>query len=93
MTRKDYGCLKTISGHGTSILSSQDSKVINNISQVELGVRSLMDGHMTYDKERMLKNNMEVQEEEDGTKTEKKKDRFIWSYIIKPVRKDYNDDK
>jgi hypothetical protein len=52
-----------------------------------------MDGHMTYDKERMLKSNMEVQEEEDGTKTEKKKDRFIWSYIIKPVRKDYNDDK
>jgi hypothetical protein len=37
-----------------------------------------MDQHKTYDKEKVLK------KEEDKPK------KFIWSYIIKPVRKDYN---
>jgi len=50
----------------------------------------LMDQHMTYDKERMLK---EGYEEVERGEEKKKKDRFIWSYIIKPVRKDYTDEK
>lgn len=37
-----------------------------------------MDKHMTYDKEKMMNVN-----EKD------KKDKFIWSYIIRPVRKDF----
>lgn len=39
-----------------------------------------MDKHMTYDKEKMLNN-----------KEKDKKEKFIWSYIIKPVRKDYDE--
>jgi len=38
-----------------------------------------MDQHMTYDKEKMLKQPPEKEE----------RPRFIWSYIIKPARKDY----
>lgn len=40
-----------------------------------LEVRALMDEHKTYDKEKMLNN-----------PDKDKKKRFIWSYIIKPVR-------
>jgi hypothetical protein len=40
-----------------------------------------MDEHKTYDKEKMLSNNQ----------NKDKKERFIWSYIIKPVRKGYED--
>ena len=48
-----------------------------------------MDQHITYDKERMLK---EGYEEVDSKQEQKKKSqRFIWSYIIKPVRKGYED--
>ena len=43
-----------------------------------------MDKHMTYDKERVLNADFE------GKDTKKKPDRFIWSYIIRPVRKDYD---
>ena len=39
---------------------------------------------MTYDKEKMLN----VKDEEQK---EKKPERFIWSYIIRPVRKDFED--
>ena len=42
-----------------------------------------MDQHMTYDKEKMLKQGYEEKEQE------KKPKKYIWSYIIKPVRKDY----
>lgn len=47
------------------------------------GVRELMDKHMTYDKEKML----------NAKESEKKPERFIWSYIIRPVRKDFEDNK
>jgi hypothetical protein len=50
-------------------------------------VRALMDQHMTYDKEKMLKEGYE-QEKEQAKKPKK----YIWSYIIKPVRKGYSDD-
>ena len=50
-------------------------------------VRTLMDQHMTYDKEKMLKEGYEQQKEQ-----EKKPKKYIWSYIIKPVRKGYSDD-
>jgi hypothetical protein len=46
-----------------------------------------MDQHMTYDKEKMLKEGYEQQREQ-----EKKPKKYIWSYIIKPVRKGYSDD-
>lgn len=46
-----------------------------------------MDQHMTYDKEKMLKEGYE----EDKSDKEKKPSKFIWSYIIKPVRKDYSE--
>lgn len=46
---------------------------------------------MTYDKERMLKEGYE--EAENKEEKEKKPAKFIWSYIIKPVRKDYTDEK
>ena len=45
-----------------------------------------MDQHMTYDKEKMLK-----EEQTEGEKGQKP--RFIWSYIIKPARKDYTEGK
>lgn len=49
---------------------------------------------MTYDKEKMLKEGYEVDEKGEGEKKErKKKSKFIWSYIIKPIRKDYEDEK
>jgi hypothetical protein len=54
-------------------------------------VRELMDKHMTFDKERMLKEGYELDQENQESKKAKPK-RFIWSYIIKPVRKDYTDD-
>jgi hypothetical protein len=44
-------------------------------------IRQLMDEHKTYDKEKMLGNQNK----------ENKKERFIWSYIIKPVRKGFED--
>ena len=47
-----------------------------------------MDQHMTYDKERLLKQGYEEQPSEKA----KKKTGFIWSYIIKPVRKDYKEE-
>ena len=51
-----------------------------------------MDQHLTYDKERMLKEGYEeVKENQKGEK--KKPQKFIWSYIIKPVNKSYSDDK
>lgn len=50
-----------------------------------------MDQHMTYDKERMLKEGYELDRQEGGEK--KKAKRYIWSYILKPVRKDYNEDR
>ena len=50
-----------------------------------------MDQHMTYDKEKMLKEGYEQTPDQEGK--EKKPPKYIWSYIIKPVRKDYSDDK
>lgn len=44
-----------------------------------------MDKHKTYDKERVLKANTD-----DKDNIKKKPERFIWSYIIRPVRKDYD---
>ena len=55
-------------------------------------VRTLMDQHITYDKERMLREGYEEVNNEGGQHQQKKKpQRFIWSYIIKPVRKGYED--
>ena len=51
-----------------------------------------MDQHMTYDKEKMLKQGYEEEKVEEGAKKPAAK-KFIWSYIIKPVRKDYTDEK
>lgn len=50
------------------------------INSQTLEIRELMDEHKIYDKEKML-----------NDPKEQKKERFIWSYIIKPVRKDYED--
>ena len=47
-----------------------------------------MDQHKSYDKEELLKSKVDVEGEE---KKEQKKEKFIWSYIIKPVRKDFFD--
>lgn len=47
---------------------------------ISLGVRLLMDEHKMYDKEKVL-----------GVQNKEKKERFIWSYIIKPVRKGYEE--
>ena len=44
---------------------------------------------MTYDKEKML--NMKEKEEKDKEEKVKKANRFIWSYMIRPVRKDFED--
>ena len=41
---------------------------------------------MTYDKEKML--NMK---EQDNKEKKPKKEKFIWSYIIRPVRKGFED--
>lgn len=41
-----------------------------------------MDEHRTYDKEKVLKT-------PEGE--EKKEEKFIWSYMIRPVRKDFED--
>ncbi len=41
-----------------------------------------MEEHKSYDKEKMLKKS-------EG----EKQDKFIWSYIIRPVRKDFDDSK
>ena len=41
-------------------------------------VRELMDQHYTFDKERVL-----------STYKKEKKEKFIWSYVIKPVRQGY----
>jgi len=49
-----------------------------------------MDQHLTYDKERMLKEGYEEVEQKNPDQS-KKSQRFIWSYIIKPVRKGYED--
>ncbi len=49
-----------------------------------------MDQHLTYDKERMLKEGYEEVEQKKSDQS-KKPQRFIWSYIIKPVRKGYED--
>jgi hypothetical protein len=43
-------------------------------------VRELMDNHMTYDKEEMLK--------KDGDE-ESKDEKFVWSYVLRPVRKGF----
>jgi len=40
---------------------------------------------MTYDKEKMLKEGYEQEKKHQ----EKKPKKYIWSYIIKPARKDY----
>lgn len=53
---------------------------------INVGVRDLMDRHMTYDKERVLN----IKEGEHPEQEEKKDDKFIWSYIIRPVKKDYD---
>jgi hypothetical protein len=45
-----------------------------------------MDKHMTYDKEKLLNVNEPADKD-----TKKKEDKFIWSYVIRPVRKDFND--
>ena len=52
----------------------------------------MMDQHMTYNKERMLKEGYEESTTASDQKDKKQKaPRFIWSYMIKPVRKDYED--
>ena len=45
-----------------------------------------MDKHMTYDKEKMLN----IDQSNEELKDHKKKDKFIWSYIIRPVRKGFD---
>ncbi len=42
-----------------------------------------MDTHMTYDKEKLIGGKSEDTEEAKGNK-------FIWSYMIRPVRKDFD---
>jgi hypothetical protein len=44
---------------------------------------------MTYDKEKML--NMKEQEYQESKDKKPKSEKFIWSYIIRPVRKDFDD--
>jgi hypothetical protein len=86
MIKSVYGNLRTFSGLNMNNLSSQDYNVKSLHNYLKLiGVRELMDKHMTYDKERMLN----VKTDTDGTKN--KPERFIWSYIIRPVRKGYED--
>jgi hypothetical protein len=46
-----------------------------------------MDQHMTYDKEKMLKEGYE--QDKEASRQDKKPKKYIWSYIIKPVRKGY----
>lgn len=48
-----------------------------------------MDQHMTYDKERLLKQGYAESPNTDEKTQSKKTGGFIWSYIIKPVRKGY----
>jgi hypothetical protein len=68
-----------------SNLNIQDYNVKSFHNYLKLiGVRELMDKHMTYDKEKML--NVKT-----DTEATKKPERFIWSYIIRPVRKGYED--
>ena len=46
-----------------------------------------MDKHKTYDKEKVLN----VKNDDKEIEKKKKEDKFIWSYIIRPVRKDFGD--
>lgn len=80
MMRRDYGEFKIYFGLDMKITNLLDCKVIYHLffNYPFLGVRELMDKHMTYDKEKMMNVN-----EKD------KKEKFIWSYIIRPVRKDF----
>lgn len=48
-----------------------------------------MDQHKTYDKENFL--NTKNEGGDDKAKEKKKADKFIWSYIIRPVRKDFTE--
>lgn len=38
-----------------------------------------MDAHMSYDKEELVNNN----------KNEKEENKFVWSYVLRPVKKGY----
>lgn len=86
MIKSVSGSLRIYSGSNMNNLNTLDYKVLLLIianAYIILGVRELMDKHMTYDKEKMLN----VKEAD----AKKKPERFIWSYIIRPVRKGYED--